>query len=99
MPEVKPNETKKNYLERCVPMLITEGKTPEEAVAICSSMFSKASTIEVEIEKTIKFSGKYSDGIFDTESGKVTLSEIMSAFGCDPDTEYEFEFCVEQEND
>jgi hypothetical protein len=99
MSEVKLNETKKNYLERMVPVLIAEGKTPEEAVAICSSMFSKGSIIEVEVEKSINFSGKYSDGVFTTESGKITLSDIMSAFGCDPNMEYEFEFCVEQEND
>lgn len=43
MPDVKPGETRDDFLERCVPMVIDEGtaKDPKQAVAICSSMYEK----------------------------------------------------------
>lgn len=41
MPEPKKNEDKKDYMARCIGVLIEEGKKPDQAVAICSSMFEQ----------------------------------------------------------
>lgn len=43
MPKVRANETRDNYLSRCIPMLIDEGKSQDQAVAICQSMYDTAS--------------------------------------------------------
>ena len=41
MPTPKKDEKKSDYMQRCVPMLINEGKKPDQAVAICSSMYDE----------------------------------------------------------
>lgn len=41
MPEPKKSETKDEYMARCVPVLISEGKDKDQAVAICSSMYER----------------------------------------------------------
>ena len=43
MPKPKPSETRTEYMDRCVPMVIAEGtaETVSQAVAICSSMWEK----------------------------------------------------------
>lgn len=52
MPEPKTDESRKDYMERCVPKLIKEGKSADQAVAICSSMYgdSSAEIMEGEFE-------------------------------------------------
>jgi hypothetical protein len=37
----KPNDGEKeaDFVKRCIPVLIEEGKRPDQAVAICHSMF------------------------------------------------------------
>lgn len=42
MPEPKKGEKKSDYMTRCVPVLIKEGKKPDQAVAICNSMFDSS---------------------------------------------------------
>lgn len=42
MPTPKPSERKPEFIQRCVPQLIGEGKTTDEAVAICYSIFSES---------------------------------------------------------
>jgi len=39
MPTPKPNESKDDYMSRCIPKLVAEGKDQDQAIAICSSMF------------------------------------------------------------
>jgi hypothetical protein len=39
MPAPEAGETKANYMKRCVPQVMKEGKPQRQAVAICSSMF------------------------------------------------------------
>ena len=39
MPTPAPYERRDKILERCIPMLIDEGKPPDQAAAICNSMF------------------------------------------------------------
>ena len=41
MPSVLPNEIESHYMERCVPMLIGEGKDKDQAVAQCMNMFKE----------------------------------------------------------
>ena len=42
MPEPKAGETQKEFVARCIPALIDEGKEQDEAVAVCNSMWEKA---------------------------------------------------------
>jgi len=39
MPDIKPGESKEQYLNRCIPVLIEEGKSASEAVAVCASSY------------------------------------------------------------
>lgn len=44
MPSPKPNEDKSDFINRCIPIVIEDGtaETPEQAVAICNSMWEAA---------------------------------------------------------
>lgn len=43
MPTPNPdNESREEWMERCVPVLINEGRNADQAVAICSSMWNTA---------------------------------------------------------
>lgn len=43
MPTPNPdNESRSEWMERCIPVLIDEGKDDDQAVAICSSMWEQA---------------------------------------------------------
>lgn len=37
----KPNETKSEFIGRCVPVVIDEGRPKDQAIAICYSMWRK----------------------------------------------------------
>lgn len=54
MPTPEPNETRDEWMARCIPYLINEGKKRDEAVAICSSMWDNKDLdsilSEIEIE-------------------------------------------------
>ncbi len=50
MPTPAPYERRDKFLERCIPMLIDEGKPPDQAVAICNSMFEDKRKIKMEIK-------------------------------------------------
>lgn len=41
MPEIQEGETREEFVDRCIPIVIEDGtaKTPEQAVAICNSMW------------------------------------------------------------
>jgi len=41
MPLVKPGETEKEYISRCIPILMDEGKEQKQAIAICFSMYRR----------------------------------------------------------
>ena len=53
MPEPTAGESKKEYIDRCIPYLVKEGKPQDQAVAICYSMWKqkRESTL---IEKYLK---------------------------------------------
>lgn len=39
MPVPKQNESKESFIERCIPYVIKEGKSKEQAYAICNSLY------------------------------------------------------------
>ena len=41
MPKPHPKESKNDYMNRCIPKLIEEGKESNQAVAICNSMYEQ----------------------------------------------------------
>jgi hypothetical protein len=41
MPTPEKNETERDYVARCVPMLVAEGKDHKQAVAVCYSMYDE----------------------------------------------------------
>ena len=41
-PEMKPNESESDWMKRCVPFVMREGKTNEQAVGQCMGMFNKS---------------------------------------------------------
>lgn len=54
MPKPKPSEeSRSDWMKRCVPVLIEEGRDQDQAVAICSSMWDRAKTGE----KALDFEG------------------------------------------
>ena len=105
MPDKKPGESKKTYIERCVPKLISEGRDPDQAVAICNSMWAKAQEepiLEVSTEKSVEFEAEVtSDGfkmivIEETPIESLTFAAVFAAFGCEAGKRYEIEICIEE---
>ena len=50
MPEVKENESRADFLERCIPQLIEEGREQDQATAICASMWEDARSAKAAAE-------------------------------------------------
>jgi len=46
MPEPKKGETEKDFLKRCIPDLIHEGRPQKQAIAICYSIYRRKGTEE-----------------------------------------------------
>lgn len=46
MPTPRKGETRKDWMARCVPAVIREGKDPDEAVAQCSSMWDRRDNVQ-----------------------------------------------------
>lgn len=44
MPKPEIGETEKDYLKRCIPELIKEGRARNQSIAICYSMYRKSGT-------------------------------------------------------
>ena len=44
MPEPKKGETEKDFLKRCIPEMIHEGKPQKQSVAICYSIYRRKGT-------------------------------------------------------
>ena len=43
MPKPRKNENQENFISRCIPQLIGEGREAQQAAAICYSMWSEHS--------------------------------------------------------
>ena len=50
MPTPSDNETREEWMARCVPVLVNEGNEQDQAVAICSSMWDDKALEEIEVE-------------------------------------------------
>ena len=50
MPTPSDDETRQEWMTRCVPVLIDEGNDQDQAVAICSSMWDNKLLEEIELE-------------------------------------------------
>ena len=50
MPTPKPNETRNQFVKRCVDVVITDGTTndPKQAVAICNAYFDRYSSYKTK---------------------------------------------------
>lgn len=110
MPSPSKNESHKSYMERCVPQLIKEGKNPDQAVAVCSSMYSaKAESesdnmLEPEVTQSISFCGVLTPEGFrlvtvedsDTVIEKLSFLDVFSPFNLEEGKTYEFEIKVEE---
>ena len=58
MPTPHPGESKKNYLKRCIPMLIKdEGRPQKQSIVICANMFDRyvSKNGHVNTENTYEF--------------------------------------------
>lgn len=44
MPTVKQDESRDDFIERCIPVIIDEGKGPDQAIAICNSIWKEDGT-------------------------------------------------------
>lgn len=111
MPDKKPGEAKKAYMERCVPKLVKEGKDPKQAVAICNAMFAKAELGDVmlkpEVTKKICFCAQIAENGFklvaiedsDVIIEQMSFAQLFMGFGCVEGTTYEFEIEVEECDD
>jgi len=56
MPTPGPGETRDDFMDRCIPELIGEGKLQDQAVAICSNLFSDKGNEKLMTEKSFSFS-------------------------------------------
>lgn len=65
MPLPQKGEKKKDFIKRCIPMLINEGRKPGQATAICHSIWDRKSKQEVLMEKYFR-----SDITYGIEQGK-----------------------------
>jgi len=53
MPEPSSDETREEWMARCIPYLINEGREQDQAVAICSSMWEQAKNEKATFEGVI----------------------------------------------
>lgn len=109
MPDRKPGESKQEYMERCVPMLIKEGKSPDQAVAICASMAKSAEANLLEFTKKVNIeltAMVVEDGLMVLVEGEeetpdtyrmATFNEIFAMLGCENGKHYEIEISVKEE--
>lgn len=71
MPEVRSGELEKDYVARCIPVLIEEGKESDQAAAICHSMY-KRHTNKAKLQKAIN--------IFDDYISQMEKQEVRKEF-------------------
>ena len=104
MPEPKVGQNRKDYMETCVPKLIKEGKNPDQAVAVCSSMWEAKASDELEVssEQSIEFTSEVTDTGFkevlqeENIFPDMTFTQVFSMLKCEPGKRYEIEISVEE---
>ena len=53
-PKPQDNETEEHFINRCIPMLIDEGKKPDQAAAICHSLWEKKIAEDIKLAEEFK---------------------------------------------
>jgi hypothetical protein len=53
MPDPKPNETEQEFVNRCIPYMMKEGKTQEEAAGACYGIYRNKKSLIENVEKFI----------------------------------------------
>ena len=86
MPEIKKGESKADWMKRCVPVQIKEGKAQNQAVAICSSMFDQAG-------KKTEMDASSTTGLSDGAPHTPQFAPIYP-----PKKKHEFEKSIEDDN-
>ena len=72
IPVPKNNETKSDFIKRCIPYVIKEGKSKDQSVAICYSIWKN---------KNKKKNNKYNDVIEILEGISKSLEDISNNVG------------------
>jgi len=74
MPTVNKGENKNDYMARCVPIVIKEGNTSEQAVGKCNGMWEQAQKLQID-QVEIKGVEIAYPGKFSAKTGKVILTK------------------------
>lgn len=82
MPKPKTGETKKEYMDRCIPMMIEEGMENKQAMAACASMFGEKKGL-FELPEPERFAKAIS---LNEKQGKITTA-FMTMFYPTPNNE------------
>ena len=53
MPIPTEGESREHFMNRCIPMLIEEGRKPDQAFAICNSLWNNKGNKKLKNEKNI----------------------------------------------
>jgi hypothetical protein len=89
-PEPKSDETEDDFVERCIPVLIGEGKKPGQAAAVCHSVYQQKQENSIELavggledieEGETMTKEEFMKVVNSLATAKVTLSEIAEAMG------------------
>lgn len=90
MPDVKDGESRKDYMKRCVPIVVAEGHTQDEAVGKCEGMYdehTKKSNINENkkelftCESTIQFINSPSGEVGTSSETKTTTRRMVALVG------------------
>lgn len=54
MPTPRSNETRNQFMERCIPILINEGNEQDQAVAVCSSLWDSRNKLDKKFIEDVK---------------------------------------------
>lgn len=54
MPTPNKTETKENFIGRCIPMMIHEGRKRDQAVAICHSLWKNKKAAKYKVAYGVK---------------------------------------------
>lgn len=85
MPEPNENESREEFLERCIPQVIEEGKEQDEAVAICNSLYENKNKRYklLEIKKLEETEDRTYEAVI-TSSVIDRDNEVLISNGMDP---------------
>lgn len=58
MPKPESRESEKDFMSRCIPELVKEGKDQEQAVAACSAIFAESEKSYQVVDEAIRGKAK-----------------------------------------